>query len=354
MSDAEPRERGTSTGEMNPEGEPVSRYQVVPSAKADEAELYAFRSAIPPPRPPAPPPTPAQQAAAARKNTALMVGIAGIGGLLVVLIGILISNKQEQVPPFIDLGANNVAPAGLGGRLIVKWDGRAEYELHIDPLVPRQIEGFSAVAGNPPRPFSVNLRLKDGFGSIACQKEILFPSDPAAQADPEQAESLVPVKTVGGDVVQNMAGTDGLINEIVVNGQLPCPAKSYKRLASWDFASSFPPVADQEDWMRHEQGIEGNLRRKAAEARAKLLIPRVRPLPAPIEGDDVIVFDNPSKGTVETKAGRLFFLGKDGLRGRAPGWQVFPAAVHFHCDTRANCVLTRSDASSALQARLVH
>ncbi|HEY1766787.1 MAG TPA: hypothetical protein VGG26_04000 [Terracidiphilus sp.] len=354
MSDAEPRETGTGAGAIDPEVELISRYEVVPSAKADETELYSFRAAFPPPPSPAAPPTPAQQAATARKNTILTAGIACIGGLLVVVIGILISNRQEQVPPFIDLGANNVAQAGLGGRLIVKWDGSAEYELHIDPLVPRQIAGFSAVAGNPPRPFSVDLRLKDGFGSVTCEKEILFSSDPAARADPEEAQSLVPVKTTAGDIEQNMAGTDGLIDEIVVNGQLPCSAKSYKRLTSWDFASSFPPVADQEGWMRHEEDVEAGLRRKVAEAHARLLIPRVHPLPAPIEGDDVIVFDNPSKGTVETKAGRLFFLGKDGLRGRAPGWQVFPAAVHFHCDTRANCVLTRSDASSSLQARLVH
>lgn len=355
MDDADRHEREASAENANAQGEVISRYEVVPyGAKTDDADLYAFRSALPVPAPPAPPPGPVQQAAAARKNIAMIAGVAALAVLFTVLIVIAISNRQESAPPFIDLGPNSIASAGLAGRLIAKWDGKAaEYELHIDPLVPRQIPGFAAVAADPPRSFSVNIRLKDTFGSTVCQKEILFPADPAAQADPQQGQPLIPIKTVDGDIVQNVAGTDGQINEIVVDGQLPCPVKLYKRLASWDFASSFPAVADQQDWMMHEQGVEANLRRKAAEARAKQLIPRGRSLSAPMDGDDVIVFDNPSKGTVETKTGRLFFVGRDGLRARAPGWQIFPAAIHFHCDIKANCVLTRADASTTLQARLL-
>jgi hypothetical protein len=351
MSDADK----PAPGEHADGGEIVSRYEVVPYAeKTDDADLYSFRASMPAPAPAVPAPTPAQQAAAGRKKILLIAGVAGLGLLFIALIAVIASNQQESAVPFIDLGANNVASAGLAGRLIVKWDGKSEYELHIDPLVPRQIPGFSAVASNPPHPISIDLRLKDVSGSVLCQKEILLPLDPAAQADPAQAQPLVPTQTVGGDIVQNVAGTDGQIGEMVINGQIPCPVKSYKRLASWDFASSFPTLAEQEDWMRHEQGVEAELQRKAAEARARAFIPHVRPLPAPIDGDDVIVFDNPSKGMVETRAGRVFFVGRDGLRGRAPGWQIFPATIHFHCDVKANCVLTRADATTSLQARFVH
>jgi hypothetical protein len=351
MSDAERPAPGENAGG----DEIVSRYAVVPYAeKTDDADLYSFRASLPAPAPAAPPPTPAQQAVATRKRIFLVAGVAGLGILFVALIVLVVSNKQDPAVPFIDLGPNNVASAGLAGRLIVKWDGKSEYELHVDPLVPRQIPGFAAVAGNPPRPISFDLRMKDASGNISCQKEIVLGIDTGAQANPEQAEPQVPTQTIGGDVVQNVAGTDGQVDEIVINGQIPCPLKSYKTLASWDFASSFPTVAEQDDWMHHEQGVAAELRRKAAEARAKAFIPRVRPLPAPIDGDDVIVFDNPLKGMVETKSGRLFFVGKDGLRGRAPGWQVFPANIHFHCDLKANCVLTRADATTSLQARLVH
>ncbi len=58
-------------------------------------------------------------------------------------------------------------------------------------------------------------------------------------------------------------------------------------------------------------------------------------LPAPIDGDsDVVVGDNPTRGTVETRAGREFFVGLGGLSTRGQGWGFFPAAIHFHCDVR--------------------
>lgn len=351
MNEADRPGPSIKTEDSNSDGELISRYEVVPYAEtANDGDLYAFRAGLPPP-PQAP--APAQQRLSGRKQTALMAGVFALALLLVILIVLVISGRKEPAPPFIDLGANQIASAGLGGRLIAKWDGKAEYELHIDPLVPQQVASFSEMAANPPRPLSVNLRLKDTSGSVVCQKEVVFPFNPAAEANPEQTRSLLPQETIDGDTVQNLAGADGQIDEIVVFGQLPCPLKSYKRLTSWDLLSSFPPVADQEDWMRHEQGVAADLRRRAAEARAKSLIPRSRPLPEPIEGDDVIVFDNPSKGTVETKTGRLFYVGKDGLRRRASGWQIFPAAIHFRCDTKAECVLTRSDAAMSLQARLV-
>ncbi len=356
MSDAEPRKHGVSAEGIKPEDELVSRYEVVPyTERAHETDLYAFRASLPQPAPAqAPAPTPRQIALTGTKNIALIAGVGALAVLFSVLITMIVLKKQEPEQPFIDLGTNHIASAGLGGRLIAKWDGSAEYELHIDPLVPAQIGGFAAVAANPPRPISIDLHFKDMSGSVVCQKEILLPIDPAGQANPQQVQPLVPTKTAGGDIVQNVTASDGQIDEIVINGQLPCPAKSYKSLASWDFVSSFPLVAEQEDWMRHEQGIEAELRRRAAEARAKALIPNIRPLPAPIEGDDVIVFDNPSKGTVETKAGRVFFIGKDGLRGHAPGWQIFPATVHFRCDIKATCTLTRHDVPGFLQVRLVH
>jgi hypothetical protein len=354
MSNVDLDQQGAKAKNAPAEDEPVSRYEVVPYAeKTNDSDLYAFRTSLPAPPPAVPRPTPVQQAAAAQKKTLLMAGSGAAVLLLIILVAVIVATRQEPVPPFIDLGPNNVASAGLAARLIAKWDGTAEYELHIDPLVPSQIPGFSAVAAFPPQPLSFEIRLKSALGALLCQKEILIPVDRAGEADPENAQPLVPVKTVAGDFVQNVAGTDGLIDEIVVNGSLACSAKAYKRFAAWELASSFPSIAEQQTWRQHEQSVEANLRRKAAEARARALIPRTRPLAAPIDGDDVIVFDNPSKGTIETKAGRLFYVGRPGLRQRAPGWQVFPAAIHFHCDIKSNCVLTRSDAPTALSARLV-
>ena len=74
--------------------------------------------------------------------------------------------------------------------------------------------------------------------------------------------------------------------------------------------------------------------------------------PSAIEGDDVIVGDNPSRGTVETSGGRVFFLGIAGMRNRSAEWQVFPAPIHFRCDKNGSCVLTRTNSHVSLQARL--
>ncbi len=80
---------------------------------------------------------------------------------------------------------------------------------------------------------------------------------------------------------------------------------------------------------------------------------QIERLPVPIEGDDVIVADNPSRGTVETSGGRVFFLGVAGMRNRSAEWQVFPASIHFRCDKNGSCVLTRTGAHVSLQAWLM-
>jgi hypothetical protein len=67
----------------------------------------------------------------------------------------------------------------------------------------------------------------------------------------------------------------------------------------------------------------------------------------------VIVADNPSRGTVETSGGRVFFLGVAGMHNRTVDWQVFPASIHFRCDKNGSCVLTRTNSHDSLQARLL-
>jgi len=350
MSDAD---QGPGNGEDT--GLPQSRYEVVPLVdKTAGQDLYSFRAEIPPPAPP-PPLTPTQ--AALERNRGLLVAVAGGGGVLILMVLLAWAVLRKDEPPaYIDLGTSNFAAAGLEGKLIARWPGSAQYELHIDPVSPQQLDGFSAVAGDPPHPLTVILRLKDSSG-VACQKEILFPPIPGAapdQPDADTSGSLEPQTTLTGDTVQNVAGQDGRIDEILVKGPLDCSAKAYKRLEAWDFSSNFPLPSEQEDWLRHQESLAANARRRVADLRARALIPKSRPLPAPIEGDDVVVSDNPLRGTVATSAGRVFYLGKDGLREAEARWQVFPVGIHFRCDTKAICTLTRSNGSSPLQSRLIH
>jgi hypothetical protein len=412
MSDADRPKPGAQTEKEDAQAEIVSRYEVVPYKEAaDEADLYSFRSEMPqflpsrpagkpqpaktaPPAKAAPPPQPVQAAQAAvpaptpqpdqpelagqptpaevgdpvpsagplsplarlglePKKVFLIAGVAGCGILLTGMAFYLISRNQDPPLPFVDLGQSNIASAGLGGRLIAKWDGSASYELHIDPLTPQQIGGFSAVAVNPPHPITVDLQILNDSGRTVCQKEILFPFNPAPDPDSAAANEFQAQKTFDGDTVQNVADADGQLQEIVLSGPLTCPAKAYRAFSSWGFTSSFPSVGDQQDWLRSQDAIQSDLHRKAAQAHANALIPRGLRLASPVDGDDVIVSDNPSHGTVTTRAGRTFYVGRPGAMARA-GWEVFPAVIHFHCDVKSNCVLTRPDAATSLTARLVH
>jgi hypothetical protein len=353
MSDA--NRQGPGEGAAAEPNVPQSRYEVVPAAQtANDADLYAFRVDLaPPPAPPPPRITPTQ--AVLQQNKTVIMAVAGGAALVfVVLLIVWFVQRQDPPPAYIDLGTSHIAAAGLEGRLVVRWLGSAEYELHIDTTSPQQLAGFSAVADRPPHPLSVNIRLKDSSNGVPCQKEILIPFNQQPESDPDHPDTVLPQKTSAGDTVQNVADADGKIDEIVATGPLDCPEKLYKRLEAWDFLSNFPLLADQGDWLRHQEGIVAGDRRRTAEMRARALVPKARLLTAPIEGDDVIVSDNPSRGSVETRDGRVFYLGKDALLQAGYGWQVFPAAIHFRCDLKSACVLTRSGASSALQARLVH
>lgn len=351
MSDADQHvrsEQAAAAGSQQHEGEFLRTYAVVPtSGSATEDQLYAFRAAIDQPEP--------ETEAKPKKPRSIPFGTLALAAAVLVcvlLMVLAIPMLLKPKPPALynDMGNRRFDPAGLGGRLIALWEGSAAYQLSIDPLEPQQLEGFRAVAADPPYPLSVVIRLKDAAGLVACQKEILLPT-PQTAGDTGQAKVLLPGKTPGDDTVQYVAGEDDKIVEIDVAGPLSCPADAYRRFAGWDFTTNFPTLADQDDWLRHEDALEA--RRRPHAAGAGRILAQVQHLPAPIEGDDVIVGDNPSRGTVETGAGRVFFIAKNGAGNRAPEWQIFPAAIHFRCDKNGLCILSRANARTTLQARLM-
>ena len=115
----------------------------------------------------------------------LALGAAAL--LCVVALVFAIPMLVRPKPPahYIDMGNRRFDPAGLGGRLIARWESSATYQLTIDPLEPQQLDGFRAVAADPPHPLSVVIRLKDAAGLVACQKEILLPAaQTAAETGP--------------------------------------------------------------------------------------------------------------------------------------------------------------------------
>jgi hypothetical protein len=349
MSDAdqhEPNQQSAAGGQSAGSGEepPISRFEVLPTRDTNLGELYSFRETMAPP--------PAELALQQKKSPAIpfakilvLVALLALIALTIVAVPSLLQPKPPV--PYIDLGSQRFDPAGLSGRLVARWQGSGSYQLFLDPIDPQQMSSFAAVAQDPPRQLSVTLRIRDAAGLVACQKQILFPASVAHTPGAKFVAPREPQQTQTGDTVQNMTGEGGQIAEIDLTGPLPCAAKAYATFKSWEFFTDFPTLAEQDDWLRHERGL--NAKGKGNDE----LLSQIQHLPTPIEGDDVIVADNPSHGTVETSGGRVFFLGVAGMHNRTVDWQVFPASIHFRCDKNGSCVLTRTNSHDSLQARLL-
>jgi len=322
---------------------PVSKYELLPSTEPkDEKELFSFReSMMLPPQEPATEQN-SKSPAPVAMILLLLVGLACIAAFVLASPSLF----GPKRPAYVDLGSQRFDPAGLSGRLIARWENNASYQLFLDPSDPEQMARFAAVAQDPPRQLAVTIRLRDDAGLIVCQKQILLPAPEANAPGADSTPPGGPQQTQTGDTVQNMTGEDGRVGEIDLTGPLPCSADAYAAFKSWDFFTSFPTLAEQEEWLRQEKAQNG----KGHGSNPSI---HIEHLSTAIESDDVIVADNPSHGTVETSGGRIFFLGSDAMRSRGAEWQVFPARIHFSCDKNGACILTRANSRVSLHARLL-
>ncbi len=341
----------TPAGESAGSGDhiPVSTFEVVPyGERSNDQELYSFREALLPPPPVEPEAKPQAKHAPPGKLLAA-IGISAFAAIAAYGVYMFVGMRSNV--SYMDLGSQRFDPAGLSGRLITRWSTSGAYQLYLDPISPNNAANFAAVAADPPRQISLTIRLLDGKGLAACQKQILFSAPvPRTQDDSNSAPSpQKPQPSETGDTQENMMGENGQISEIDVRGPLPCPEKAFATFKSWDFTADFPTAAEEEEWHRQEKTANVKSSGNSSNGTSRV---RTQRLAGPIEGDDVIVADNPSHGTVETSGGRVFFLG-EGERNRTAEWQVFPAAIHFRCDKNGACALTRSNSSVTLLARLM-
>ncbi len=353
----EANETAPSAGSQAPAGVADRVYKVIaPASGASQEDLYGFRTAMYAPAPAEDPEAAAKEAKSKRAVAILpILFILALGALAVLIVPKL--TKSKAPPLYVDLGTRRFDSAGLGARLIARWEGSSGYQLYIDPLDPQHTAGFQAVTVNPPHPVSVVIRLLDNTGAVACQKEVVLPAPGGSSGSTSSSSSdaLIPMQTTTGDTVQNIAGPDGQIAEVTITGGLPCSEKQYQSIAAWEFFTNFPTLDEQDDWLKHHAlNSSANGRKAHGSAGGGLgFSARALHLPAAIDDDDVIVGDNPGQGTLDTQGGRVFLVGVIGMRNRSAEWQVFPAAVHFHCDKNGSCVLTRVNSRTTLQARLV-
>ncbi len=303
-------------------------------------------------------------------RSTLMIGGAILGLIVIVL---LVMNRPKSKPDFDDLGAGVSNATGLKGHLITRWQGKAQYQLEFGPIDPRGSAEFALVAGNPPQPLSVNIRILDPSGFALCGKEILLPYYPGgpqaskpqalsgettshnSQRESEERQANLELMQVqeqdrerGKDVFQSKLGSDGEVASITAQGVLPCSADQYQHFDYWDFSTNFPTIEEQEKLLKHATAVKAAEERRAGEHNALR-----KPQSAfYVDGDDSVSGYDASTQTLESSENRTFYIGKKSDQAAAAAWAGSFAHFHYKCDQHATCSLQRAGTSVVITGRM--
>lgn len=322
-----------------------------------------------------------------KSRTPLLIG----GAVLLLLLAVAAyfmarpksSGPSAAVESADDLGPGVFNPAGLRGHLITQWQGKARYQLQIEPLGPQQEKGFSAVVSAPPHPILITIRILDSAGFALCSKDVLFRYDPAkalassttmelahttkqqalqlakeiearnAQIAIEQAKEAD--RERGSDIFESATNPDGSVRSVHALGDLPCSKDAYKRANYWDFTSNFPTLEEQDDLLNHKPDALAALVEQAKASSAssgrRKAAPKKQQAMFYIEGDDRIVDYDPSSARIETGMRKSFYVSRHPEQATAESWAAEGALIHYRCDPTASCALTRSGSSAVVHAR---
>jgi hypothetical protein len=279
-------------------------------------------------------------------RTYVTIGV-GLGFLLIVIVAIvaLLTSPPEGR---YDLDSVTSSAAGLKGHLYIQWDKKLEYRLTVEPSDADQQAGFAQAVAHSPYPLSIDIHLQDVDGFVLCSKQILLKYDPrnaidldasalSAQAAQEAAREQ------GKDVFQDQIGTNGQVASINAQGDVPCSAKAYAKVANWSFSPNFPPLAEQAEGLKGQRESEANVGRSAlgASSAHRKAAPKsaVKLLPFSVEGDDAIVDFDAAQGVIETRGRKTFFVARMGGAATNSRWQDYPVNIHYRCDRSSSCIL---------------
>jgi pyruvate/2-oxoglutarate dehydrogenase complex dihydrolipoamide acyltransferase (E2) component len=414
LPDAELEEFNSESGDLEPL--PMSNYRIVASASEDsdsepaepehlgyasisaDADLpipidlsAAAEEQLPAAKPPVPPPSShgflVERIRKLAKNSTMFYVAAGVS--LGVLLGavIAVASYFMRVPNGrYDMGPVTSTATGLEGHLFIKWDKKLEYRLAVTPSDSDQQARFALAVANSPRPLSIGINLQDSQGFVLCSKEIVLkydarnaaaaaPSAPDSQAGKTDAAKAsggpLPQETdlarlnaqeaareQGKDIFRNQIGPDGRIMAINAQGDLPCSADSYEKIASWSLSPDFPPLDEQDELLTRKDEAGAGAERLPAEtpaARAKKIAAKApaRLLPFSIEGDDAVVDFDLSRGVIQTRGRKMFLVDKASAATANSSWQDYPVLIHYRCDQTASCTLTQPGVG-VLRARLAN
>lgn len=307
------------------------------------------------------------------KRSEYFILYVGVAALAVAAIVILLFKLPKSKTDGSDLGAGVFNSAGLRGHLVARLQkGQTQYQLEIKAIDPRSNAGFAQVAGDPPQPISINIRILDSSGFALCGKEIIMPFDPsrefpmlkkAAQTGSgisgelaKQQEDLLILKAEeqdrerGKDIFHNQVGSDGSVNTMYAQGVLPCSADQFKRFDYWDFSTNFPSMEEQDRLLKHPRDMlafagpdeKKNKRKASSQVRSAFYV----------EGDDRAAGWEASSGNLVTSMNRTFFVGGKSAQAIAAAWAADDVHFHYKCDQRANCALVHAGSATVISARL--
>jgi hypothetical protein len=310
-------------------------------------------------------------------------------GFLVLLVGLFViacgaflvltqkgtkAAKPKFAPNSDDLGAGISQASGLRGHLVTRWQGNAQYMLKIEPLDPRNADGFAAVTADPSKPISINIRLLDSAGFALCGKEIVLRYDPARARHANMAlpkrksdaeKLLAQTQTVaqqerqresGKDVFQNIQGSDGAVEALWAQGDLPCSPDQYQRFDYWDLSTNFPTLAEQDQAPGHKHTETANnddpKSDRDAHAAAKRRAAKKSQSAYLMQGDDRATEFDSTRGLLVVGTSMRFLIDQKTDEKVVAGWADDDSLIHFTCDSHANCSLRHAGSASVVPARM--
>jgi hypothetical protein len=385
--------------QQEPGKEVKPQYQVVSTdenALSDE-DLYSFRQfhqgasaeqpATPATKPKKAPKSPSKPAktdssSPSDKKTPMFAMVAAILIPVLIVAVVLVMLLQRQQSSTYDLGTGYFNAVGLKGHLITTLKDKASYRILVEPINERQVPAFSAAVSNPPRPLSVTFQLVDSSGHELCTKTLDVKIDPTAASiytgsdsmpSPKQEDATSSAgnspgqqtnlaaqdsrefeRKRGQDIFQGEIAADGQIAAIYAQGEFPCSAALYKRVSSWVLTADIPGISPVGSSANDQPEASDDSKAPVSNNSSgkKTGIATLKSLPSPIEGDTTVTGDNLKLGLVETSSGRTFVVDKHELLNSGSKWLVFPASIHYRCDKKALCLLTRSGSATVQYARL--
>jgi hypothetical protein len=321
-----------------------------------------------------------------RNSSGLLVLLVGLfviaaGAVLVLTQKGLKAAKPNFAPNSDDLGAGISQASGLRGHLVTRWQGKAQYMLKIEPLDPRDAEGFAAVTANPSKPISINVSLLDSAGFALCGKEIVLQFDPArvrhstmslpkkqsdaerllaqqrpeTQTDTQRGAQQESARESGKDIFQNIQGSDGAVEALWAQGDLPCSPDQYQRFDYWDLSTNFPTLAEQDQALGHgqvEATSDESQSDREARGRPKRRVAAKTQSTYLMQGDDRATEYDATRGLLVVGNSMRFLIDQKSDGQVVAGWADDDSLIHFTCDSHANCSLRHVGSASVVPARM--